>query len=63
MEVHWQTIGTTQGQHKMKEAILKEYTNQEIDWLSEMIQEKLADMGHENVSTFSFEINVCFTGE
>jgi len=47
----------------MKEAILKEYTNQEIDWLSEMIQEKLADMGHENVSTFSFEINVCFTGE
>ena len=29
----------------MKEVILEEYTNQEIDWISEMIQEKLVDMG------------------
>jgi hypothetical protein len=31
----------------MKEVILEEYTNQEIDWISEMIQEKLVDMGYE----------------
>jgi hypothetical protein len=37
--------------------------NQEIDWISEMIQEKLVDMGYENVSTFSFDINVCFNEE
>jgi hypothetical protein len=47
----------------MKEVILEEYTNQEIDWISEMIQEKLVDMGYENVSTFSFDINVCFNEE
>ena len=47
----------------MKEVILKEYTNQEIDWLGEMIQEKLVDMGYENVSAFSFDINVCFNEE
>jgi hypothetical protein len=44
----------------MKEVILEEYTNQEIDWISETILEKLADMGYENVSTFDFYINVCF---
>lgn len=47
----------------MKEVILEEYTNQEIDWLGEMIQEKLVDMGYENVSAFSFDINVCFNEE
>ena len=47
----------------MKEVILEEYTNQEIDWISEMIQEKLVDMGYENVSTFSFDINVRFNEE
>ena len=47
----------------MKEVILEEYTNQEIDWLSETIQEKLVDMGYENVSAFSFDINVCFNEE
>lgn len=47
----------------MKDVILQEYTNQEIDWISEMIQEKLRDMGYENVTTFSFDINVCFSEE
>jgi hypothetical protein len=47
----------------MKEVILEEYTNQEIDWISETILEKLMDMGYENVSSFSFSINVCFTEE
>ena len=48
----------------MKEVILEEYTNQEIDWTSvRLIQEKLVDMGYENVSAFSFDINVCFNEE
>ena len=47
----------------MKEVILEGYTNQEIEWLSEMIHEKLVDMGYENVSTFIFSIDVCFNEE
>tara|TARA_R100000742_G_C4248946_1_gene67485 strand:+ start:227 stop:424 length:198 start_codon:yes stop_codon:yes gene_type:complete len=50
----------TKGVNKMKEVIIADYTNQEIDFLSEMIHEKLIDMGYNNEGTFSFDLTVSF---
>ena len=36
---------------------LCEFTNQEADWLCDLVQEKLIDMGHD-VEGFAFNINV-----
>lgn len=44
----------------MPEVTITDYTNQEIDFLSEMIHEKLIDMGYDNVISFSFDLIVSF---
>ena len=44
----------------MKEVIIADYTKQEINFLSEMIHEKLIDMGYNNDGTFSFDLTVSF---
>ena len=44
----------------MPEVTITDYTNQEIDFLSEMIHEKLIDMGYDNVISFSFDLIVYF---
>ena len=44
----------------MKEVTIKDYTNKEIDFLSEMIYEKLIDMGYDNDGSFSFDLIVSF---
>jgi hypothetical protein len=51
-----------QGGGRMKHVTLESYTNREIEWLSEMIAEKLADMGHEGVEGFLFSVEVEFEG-
>ncbi len=48
---------------KDKEITITDYTNQERDYLSEMIHEKLIDMGYDNVSSFSFDLSVSFNQE
>ena len=44
----------------IKDITLTDFTNQELDYLSEMITEKLQDMGHEPDGGFSFDIIVNF---
>ena len=44
----------------MPEVTITDYTNQEIDFLSEMIHEKLIDMGYDNDGSFSFDLSVSF---
>ena len=43
-----------------KEITLADFTKSELDYLSEMIQEKLLDMGHEPDGGFSFDVIVHF---
>ena len=38
--------------------VIDDMTNRELDWLSEMIAEKLEDLGHEDVEGFSFKVEV-----
>jgi len=47
----------------MKEVTITDYTNQEVDYLSEMIHEKLIDMGYDNDGSFSFDLIVSFEGD
>tara|TARA_A100000172_G_scaffold7058_1_gene3908 strand:+ start:413 stop:571 length:159 start_codon:yes stop_codon:yes gene_type:complete len=44
----------------MKEVTITDYTKQEINYLSEMIHEKLIDMGYNNNGAFSFDLTVYF---
>jgi hypothetical protein len=44
----------------MQDFTITDYTNQEIDFLSEMIQEKLIDMGYDSDGSFSFDLIVSF---
>jgi len=44
----------------MKHVTLGNYSRSEIAWLGEMIAEKLADMGYEDVEGFAFRIEVQF---
>ena len=39
---------------------LTDFTNQEFDFLAEMIHEKLIDMGYETDGNFSFDLKVSF---
>jgi hypothetical protein len=48
---------------QQKTVTLTDYTNQEFDFLAEMIHEKLIDMGYENDGSFSFSIDVTFEQE
>ncbi len=43
-----------------KEITITDFTNSELDYLSEMIHEKLQDMGHEANGGFSFDLIVHF---
>ena len=43
-----------------KDIKITDYTNSEFDYLAEMIQEKLQDLGHEPHNGFSFDIIVNF---
>ena len=48
----------------MKTVTLEDdFTNSERTWLGEMIIEKLAEMGHEGVVAFSFDVTVDFEQE
>tara|TARA_R110001583_G_scaffold179858_1_gene336808 strand:- start:73 stop:237 length:165 start_codon:yes stop_codon:yes gene_type:complete len=47
----------------MQDVTIIDYTNQEIDFLSEMIHEKLIDMGYDSDGSFSFDLIVSFEGE
>ena len=49
--------------YKMQDVTIIDYTNQEIDFLSEMIHEKLIDMGYDSDGSFSFDLIVSFEGE
>tara|TARA_R100001443_G_scaffold5357_2_gene14147 strand:- start:10575 stop:10727 length:153 start_codon:yes stop_codon:yes gene_type:complete len=40
--------------------ILDDFTNREFDFLAEMIDEKLIDMGHETDGNFAFTLSVEF---
>jgi len=48
---------------QQKTVTLTDYTNQEFDFLAEMIHEKLIDMGYENDGSFAFSIDVTFEQE
>ena len=55
---------TTQRRHSMKTVTLKdEFTNSERTLLDDIIFEKLAEMGHEGVVAFSFDVTVDFEQE
>lgn len=43
-----------------KEINITDFTNQEVDYLSELIHEKLQDLGHEADGGFSFDLIVHF---
>jgi len=45
----------------MKTVTLTDFTNQEFDFLAEMIHEKLLDMGYETDGSFAFDLVVSFT--
>ena len=44
----------------MKHVTLEDYSWSEVAWLGEMIAEKLAEMGYEDVGSFSYSIEVEF---
>ena len=46
---------------KERTQFLTDFTNQEFDFLAEMINEKLIDMGYETDGNFSFDLIVSFT--
>ena len=46
-----------------KEITLTDFTNSELDYLAEMIHEKLQNMGHAPDGGFSFDVIVHFEEE
>ena len=46
-----------------KDITIKDFTNSELDYLAEMLHEKILDMGYENDGTFSFDVIVHFDEE
>jgi aconitase B len=49
--------------HMSKEITLTDFTNSELDYLAEMIHEKLQNMGHDPDGGFSFDVIVHFEEE
>ena len=45
---------------KAMRVTLEDFTNQEFDFLAEMIHEKITDMGYTNDGTFAFTLSVEF---
>jgi len=43
--------------------VINDMTNQELDYMGEMITEKLNDLGHEDVEGFSYTLEVFFETE
>jgi hypothetical protein len=48
---------------KTIEMTITDFTKSEFSFLADMIQEKLADNGHDNVESFSFDLIVRFDRE
>ena len=46
-----------------KTITLTDFTNQEFDYLADMIHQKLIDLGYETEGSFSFDLNVSFDEE
>ena len=46
-----------------KDITIKDFTNSELDYLIEMIHEKILDMGHKPHNGFSFDVIVHFDEE
>ncbi len=46
--------------NKMTHVTLGNYTSSEVEWLGEMIAEKLIDMGYEGIEGFAFSVEVDF---
>lgn len=44
--------------NRMKHVTLENYTSSEVEWLGEMIAEKLIDMGYTDIEGFSFSVEV-----
>ena len=44
----------------MKNVTLENYTNSEIEWLAEMVAEKLNEMGYGDIGSYAFSIEVEF---
>jgi len=43
--------------------VIDDMTNQELNYMCEMIAEKLIDLGHEDVEGFSYTLEVSFETE
>jgi hypothetical protein len=46
--------------NRMTHVTLENYTSSEVEWLGEMIAEKLIDMGYEGIEGFAFSVEVDF---
>lgn len=46
--------------NRMTHVTLEDYTSSEVEWLGEMIAEKLIDMGYEGIEGFAFSVEVDF---
>lgn len=44
----------------MTQVTLGNYTNSEVEWLGDIIAEKLIEMGYEGIEAFSFSVEVDF---
>ena len=44
----------------MTHVTLENYTRSEVEWLGEMIAEKLIDMGYDGIEGFAFSVEVDF---
>jgi hypothetical protein len=42
----------------MSSLLITEYTKEELEYLSDIIQEKLTDIGYENIESFCFSLSV-----
>jgi hypothetical protein len=60
MFVRWHTILIKRRIIMTKDIKITDYTNSELDYLAEMINEKLQYMGYEPDGGFSFDIVVQF---
>jgi hypothetical protein len=46
--------------NRMKHVTLENYTKSEIEWLAEMVAEKLIEMGYEDIGSYAFSVEVDF---
>jgi len=46
--------------NRVTHVTLENYTRSEVEWLGEMIAEKLIDMGYDGIGGFAFSVEVDF---